>query len=84
MKVNSPRVSMNGVDRNRFIEDVKSDPHTYSDWFGPGWAMKTSGKEDELFSPYLKKPFKKAIKSGLINEEQYNKIVNPKKMIGPN
>ena len=25
-----------------------------------------------------------AIKSGLINEEQYNKIVNPKKMIGPN
>ena len=58
--------SMNGVDKTRFIEDVKSDPHTYSDWFGPGWGMKTSGKEDELFSPYLKKPFEQAIESGLI------------------
>ena len=66
MMAASVMFSMNGVDRTRFIEDVKSDPHTYSDWFGPGWAMKTSGKEDELFSPYLKKPFKKAIKSGLI------------------
>jgi len=60
--------SMNGVDKTRFIEDVKSNPHTYSDWFGPGWGMKTSGKEDALFSPYLKKPFEKAIKSGLIPE----------------
>ena len=58
--------SMNGVDKTRFIEDVKSDPHTYSDWFGPGWGMKTSGKEDKLFSPYLKKPFEQAIESGLI------------------
>ena len=66
MMAASVMFSMNGVDKTRFIEDVKSDPHTYSDWFGPGWAMKTSGKEDELFSPYLKKPFKKAIKSGLI------------------
>tara|TARA_B100000965_G_scaffold352342_1_gene327483 strand:- start:451 stop:1812 length:1362 start_codon:yes stop_codon:yes gene_type:complete len=68
MMAASVMFSMNGVDKKRFIEDVKSDPHTYSDWFGPGWAMKTSGKEDELFSPYLKKPFKKAIKSGLIPE----------------
>jgi hypothetical protein len=28
--------------------------------------MKTSGKEDKLFSPYLKKPFEQAIESGLI------------------
>ena len=68
MMAASVMFSMNGVDKTRFIEDVKSDPHTYSDWFGPGWAMKTSGKEDDLFSPYLKKPFKKAIKSGLIPE----------------
>tara|TARA_Y100000768_G_scaffold54402_1_gene35934 strand:+ start:6718 stop:8079 length:1362 start_codon:yes stop_codon:yes gene_type:complete len=66
MMAASVMFSINGVDKSRFIEDVKSDPHTYSDWFGPGWAMKTSGKEDDLFSPYLKKPFKKAIKSGLI------------------
>jgi len=68
MMAASVMFSMSGVDKTRFIEDVKSDPHTYSDWFGPGWAMKTSGKEDDLFSPYLKKPFKKAIKSGLIPE----------------
>jgi ribulose 1,5-bisphosphate synthetase/thiazole synthase len=60
--------SMNGVDKTRFMEDVKSNPHTYSDWCGPDWAMETSGKEDNLFSPYLKKPFEKAIKSGLIPE----------------
>ena len=28
--------------------------------------MKTSGKEDKLFSPYLKEPFEEAIKQGLI------------------
>lgn len=60
--------SMNGVDKARFIEDVKADPHTYGDWCGPDWAMETSGKEDDMFSPYLKKPFEKAMKSGLIPE----------------
>ena len=60
--------SMNGVDKTRFMDDVKSNAHTYSDWCGPDWSMETSGKEDSLFSPYLKKPFEKAIKSGLIPE----------------
>ncbi|MCS5593245.1 MAG: FAD-dependent oxidoreductase [Porticoccaceae bacterium] len=68
MMAASVMFSMNGVDKMRFIEDVKADPHTYSDWCGPDWAMETSGKEDALFSPYLKKPFEKAIKSGLIPE----------------
>ncbi|MBT8115553.1 MAG: FAD-dependent oxidoreductase [Arenicella sp.] len=58
--------SINGVDKKRFIEAVKADPHTYSDWCGPDWQMETSGKEDHMFSPYLKKPFEKAIESGLI------------------
>ena len=35
MMAASVMFSMNGVDKTRFIEDVKSDPHTYSDWFGP-------------------------------------------------
>ena len=60
--------SMNGVDKTRFMDDVRSNAHTYSDWCGPDWSMETSGKEDSLFSPYLKKPFEKAIKSGLIPE----------------
>ena len=66
MMAASVMFSMNGVDKTRFIEDVKSNPHTYSDWCGPDWSMETTGKEDKLFSPYLKKPFEKAIKSGLI------------------
>jgi ribulose 1,5-bisphosphate synthetase/thiazole synthase len=66
MMAASVMFSMNGVDKTQFIEDVKSNPHTYSDWCGPDWSMETTGKEDKLFSPYLKKPFEKAIKSGLI------------------
>ena len=68
MMAASVMFSMNGVDKKRFIDNVKADPHTYSDWCGPDWSMETSGKEDKLFSPYLKKPFEKAIKSGLIPE----------------
>ena len=60
--------SMNGVDKQRFIDEVKATAHTYRDWNGPDWAITTSGKEDDLFSPYLKKPFEKAIKAGLIPE----------------
>jgi len=68
MMAASVMFSINGVDRQRFIEDVKANAHTYSDWCGPDWSMQTSGKEDNLFSPYLKKPFEKAIASGLIPE----------------
>ena len=56
-----------GVNKTKFIEGVKSDPQRYSDWSGGGeWNIETSGKEDEMFSPFLKKPFEKAIKEGLI------------------
>ncbi len=30
------------------------------------WNIETTGKEDELFSPFLRKPFKQAVKAGLI------------------
>ena len=46
--------SMSGVDKQKFIENVKEDPQTYSDWNSVGWQIKTTGKEDKLFSPYLK------------------------------
>ncbi|NND81785.1 MAG: FAD-dependent oxidoreductase [Gammaproteobacteria bacterium] len=68
MMAASVMFSMNGVDTKRFIEAVKADPHTYADWCGPDWQMQTSGKEDDMFSPYLKKPFEKAIAEGLIPE----------------
>ena len=56
-----------GVDKAKFIEGIKSDPQTYKDWGGGGeWQIETSGKEDDMFSPFLKKPFEQAIKDGLI------------------
>ncbi len=56
-----------GVDKDEFIQGVKDDPQTYKDWGGGGeWNIETSGKEDDMFSPFLHKPFAKAIKDGLI------------------
>lgn len=59
--------SMTGVNKQRFIEQVKADPQTYRDWTGNGeWDIETTGKEDDLFSPFLRKPFKQAVAAGLI------------------
>lgn len=59
--------SMCGVDKTRFIEAVKADPQTYADWAKDGeWSVTTSGKEDELFSPFLRKPFQQAHKAGIL------------------
>jgi hypothetical protein len=59
--------SMTGVNKGRFLEEVKADPQTYRDWAGNAeWDIETTGKEDELFSPFLRKPFKKAVEAGVI------------------
>jgi len=59
--------SMSGVNKARFIEQVKADPQTYKDWAGNGeWDSTTDGKEDDLFSPFLRKPFKKALEAGIL------------------
>ncbi len=59
--------SMSGVDKRRFIDAVKADPQTYADWSGNGeWEYETTGKEDTLFSPFLRKPFQQALAAGLI------------------
>jgi len=61
--------SMTGVNKRRFIEQVKADPQTYKDWSGNGeWDIETTGKEDALFSPFLRKPFKQAVAAGVIPE----------------
>jgi ribulose 1,5-bisphosphate synthetase/thiazole synthase len=57
--------SCSGVDRARFLEYVKANPKKYKDW-GKNWEMKTDGKEDELFSPYLEEPFDRAREKGII------------------
>lgn len=56
-----------GVDKAAFLEEVAADPQTYRDWGGGGeWNIITSGKEDEMFSPFIRKPFQRAIEEGLI------------------
>ena len=55
-----------GVDKAKFMEDVKANPLTYKDWGGGEWNIETTGKEDDMFSPFIKKPFEQAIKDGLI------------------
>jgi ribulose 1,5-bisphosphate synthetase/thiazole synthase len=67
MMAASVMFSMSGVNKRRFIEAVKADPQTYADWSGNGeWDYETTGKEDKLFSPFLRKPFKKALDAGII------------------
>ena len=59
--------SMSGVNKARFIEHVRADPQTYADWVGNGeWNIETTGKEDAMFSPFLRKPFKQAVAAGVI------------------
>lgn len=55
-----------GVDKRAFLEGVRSDPQTYGDWDGGGWTIATSGKEDALYSPFIRKPFQLAMEEGLI------------------
>jgi hypothetical protein len=66
MMAASVMFSMAGVDKKKFIEHIKSDPQTYKDWEGGEWRIETSGKEDDMFSPFLRKPFEKAMQAGII------------------
>jgi hypothetical protein len=59
--------SMSGVNKRRFIDAVKADPQRYRDWAGNfEWDIETDGKEDDLFSPFLRKPFRQAVAAGVI------------------
>ena len=57
-----------GVDKQRFLDYVKAQAPTYKDW-STGWRIETSGKEDDLFSPYLQEPFELARQAGMIPED---------------
>ena len=59
--------SCSGVDRARFLDYVRASAPTYGDW-GKSWQIETSGKEDDLFSPYLQEPFDLARHAGIIPE----------------
>ena len=55
-----------GLDKAKFMEDVKANPQTYADWSTGEWSVETDGKEDKMFSPFLKRPFEQARINGLI------------------
>jgi hypothetical protein len=57
--------SVSGVDKTRFLDYVAQNPTKYKDW-GLNWDTEKGGKEDELFSPYLEKPFNQARAAGVI------------------
>lgn len=50
-----------GVDKNRFMEHVAAQPGSYKQW-----ATDTTGKENDMFSPYIAAPFQKAKAAGEI------------------
>ena len=54
-----------GVDKAAFLEYVRQNPATYADW-GQTWDQQTTGKEDDLPSPYLEKEFARARELGVI------------------
>jgi hypothetical protein len=59
-----------GVDTRRFREYVVNEMKpTYKDW-GGYWSITTTGKEDDLFSPYFEKPFVEAVRDGLIPKDE--------------
>jgi hypothetical protein len=66
MQAASVMFHMTGVDKQAFLDGVRADPQTYGDWSAGEWEIETSGKEDEMFSPFLSKPFAQAIRDGVI------------------
>lgn len=66
MQAASVMFHLAGVDKTAFIASVRADPQTYADWSTGEWTVETSGKEDAMFSPFLKKPFQQAIAAGVI------------------
>ena len=58
------------VDTEKFNDYVQNDlKPTYKDW-GGYWSIETTGKEDDLFSPYFEKPFVEGTEEGIVPKEE--------------
>lgn len=55
-----------GVDKALFLKGVAEDPQTYRDWTAGEFAADTDEKDADRYSPYLGKPFAKAIADGVL------------------
>jgi len=59
-----------GVDTIKFMDYVKNElKPTYKDW-GGYWSIQTTGKEDDLFSPYFERPFVEAVTDGIVPKDE--------------
>lgn len=66
MQAASVMFHLAGVDKRAFMDGIRADPQTYGDWSTGEWKIDTSGKEDDMFSPFLSKPFRQALRDGVI------------------
>lgn len=57
-----------GVDTQKFLEYARSHPKKYADW-ATEWTPATTGKEDDLLTPYLGEEFERAKEMGVISKE---------------
>jgi len=69
MQAASVMFHLAGVNKSAFLAGVTADPQTYADWSNSTWHIETDGKEDEMFSPFLGKPFAQAIAEGALPAE---------------
>lgn len=56
-----------GVDKAKFLQYVENNPRRYVDWSKGDWKQYTTGKENELKTPYLDTEFEKADAKGVIS-----------------
>jgi len=61
------------VDTERFLKYTAKNPATYRDW-SRQWEQTTSGKEEDLKSPYLDQEFQAAVDDGVIPKEALNSL----------
>lgn len=64
----TPLFHCRGVDGEKFLKYINEElKPTYSNWKGE-WSMETDGKEDDMFSPYIVKPFCHAKDDGFLQD----------------
>src|SRR6056297_129162 len=57
-----------GVDKDRFLKYAQTHPKKYADW-ATEWTPATTGKEDDLLTPYLGEEFEQAKEMGVISKD---------------
>ncbi|TAN11845.1 MAG: FAD-dependent oxidoreductase [Rhizobiaceae bacterium] len=57
--------SCSGVNKEKFLAYVNERKPRFGDW-GKNWSIRTDGKEDDLFCPYLEEEFNRAQEKGII------------------